>query len=238
MFKYVILLSIFLFLGASKGFTQKNVENQQLIWLRYNLKLKLNSAYQLNQELEERTYWLPWRQHQFLSRTRLERAINNQWKAALGFTYIEQSLPSDPNIKDYKNSTELRPQFEIFNKQKITTKFSLEQGYLSDFRFFEQDDGTFDYENIRARYKLELQYQLSEKVILKTFDEIFINVGGDNINVFEQNRFGGSIQYMTSQKLGFELGYFNSFQQRNTAFDFYNRNCVRFTVHHNINLNK
>lgn len=50
---------------------QKNVETQQ----RYSLKLKLNDHYQLRQEIEERAYWFPWRQHQFVSRTAAERKL-------------------------------------------------------------------------------------------------------------------------------------------------------------------
>ena len=56
--------------------------------------------------------------------------------------------------------------------------------------------------------------------------------------MFNQNRVGGSIQFKTSEALGFEIGYINWFQQKESSSEFYNRNIIRFAVHHNINLKK
>lgn len=239
MFKYKVIGFAVLFLVLSKAHAQKNIENQQLLWLRYNLRLKLNDSYQITQEFDERNFTSPWRQHQFLARTRLERIFNTRWKAAVGFTVIEQSLPTNPEVKNYYNITELTPQFEVYNKQTLSSKFALEHRYWTDFRFFEQPNGSFEFNNLRARYRLELQYNVIENVTLKAFDEVFINAGGKIVNnVFDQNRVGGSIQYMPTKVMGLELGYFNAFQQRPSGVDFYNRNVIRFTIHHNVNLKK
>ena len=87
-----LLLIIFCFLTTPIN-AQKNVETQNLLWLRYNLKLKINTNYQIRQDLEERTFWFPWRQHQFASRTLLDRRLGNGWNTAIAFTYLEQALP-------------------------------------------------------------------------------------------------------------------------------------------------
>ena len=58
---------------------QKKIENQELLWLRYFLKINLNDSYKIRQEFEERTYWFPWRQHQLVSRTHLERKLNQNF---------------------------------------------------------------------------------------------------------------------------------------------------------------
>lgn len=218
---------------------QKSVETQHLLWTRYYIKLKLNDNYQIRQEIEERTYWFPWRQHQFVTRTFAERKLGKGWNAGLGFTYFLQSLPHDPEITISENRTELRPQLEIAYKQTISEKLTLHHRYWSEFRFFEQSNGSFQFGNNRTRYKLEIRYSPIEKLTLKAFDEIHINIGKKIVqNVFDQNRYGASIQYMPIENLGFELGYFNWFQERKSGVDFYNRHIVRFTIHHTINFKK
>lgn len=239
--KIATTLSLFalLIISTNVVFAQKNIETQDLIWTRYSLKLKIKDPYQIKQELEERTYWFPWRQHQFLSRTLLERKLAQGWSAALGITYSMQSLPNDPTIRITENITELRPQVEISYNQILSDKISLNHRYWSEFRFFEQSDNSFDYSNNRTRYKLELGYTPSSKITLKIYDEILLNIGGNIVhNVFNQNRYGASIQYMPVENFGVELSYFNSFQERPSGVDFYNRNIIRFTIHQTINLKK
>jgi len=235
-----IAIAILLFVLVSiEVSAQKNVESQDLLWMRYYLKLNLNDNYQIRQEIEERTYWFPWRQHQFVSRTFVERKLGKAWNAAIGFTYFLQSLPHDPEIKDFTTQLELRPQLEIAYKQTVSDRIVLHHRYWSEFRIFEQPAGNFEYENNRIRYKIELRYSPFKKLSLKAFDEIHLNIGSKIVqNVFDQNRYGGSIQYIPFENLSFELGYFNWFQQRRSGVDFYNRHIVRFTVHHTIRFQK
>ena len=229
------LIALLFSLYSTNIIAQKNVDTQHLLWTRYYLKLKINDNYQIWQELEERAYWFPWRQHQFVARTHLERTLGKGWNAGIGFTYFLQSLPQDPEIKEFTNQTELRPQLELSYQQKISEKFTVDHRYWTEFRFFEQSNNSFTYGNIRIRYKLELGYAPIKQLTLKTFDEIFINVGGKIVqNVFDQNRCGASVQYMPIENLGLELGYFNWFQQRKSGMDFYSRNITRFTIHHTL----
>ncbi len=234
--KHTFLLLITIGLLANNVIGQKQIDSQELLWSRYNLKLKVNENYQVIQELEERTYCFPWRQHQFVSRTHLERKLGNGWSSGIAFTYFRQALPHDPEISNYTINEELRPQVELEYKQVLSKKITFSHRYWSEFRFFEQPDGSYDYSNNRTRYKLELRYSPTSTITLKTFDEIFINIGGQIVqNVFDQNRYGGSIQYMPQSNFGVEVGYFNWFQQRKSGVDFYNRNIVRLTIHHTIN---
>ena len=220
-------------------YAQKKTENQNLLWTRYSLEVKINDQWQVKQELEERTYWFPWRQHQFLSRTLINRKFNKGWNVSAGVTYFIQSLPHDPYVKKFTNNDEIRLQIELGNKQKISDKFSIGHRYWSEFRFFEQSDSKFEFENIRMRYRLEFQYLLVNKITLKASDEIFLNIGNKiTYNVFDQNRYGTSLQYMPLNDFGIEIGYINWFQQRKSGDEFYNRNIVRFTLHHNISFNK
>ena len=238
-FKSIVCIASLSIVLLASANAQKNVESQRLLWTRYALKLKLNDKYQIRQEIEERTYRNPWRQHQFVLRTFAERKLGKTWNAGLGITYFQQSLPNDPEIKDYTNQLELRPQLEIAYLQTISDKIKLHHRYWSEFRFYEQSNGLFEYRNNRTRYKLELRYSPNPKVTLIAFDEIFINIGGKIVqNVFDQNRYGASVQYMPIKNLGLELGYFNWFQQQATGVDFYKRDIIRFTIHHSIDLKK
>ena len=231
-FVVVILIAITLPLNA-----QKNIESQQLLWAGYSLKVQINETYLLRQELEERTYWFPWRQHQFISRTMLDRKLNNGWSTALGFVYLQQAQPQDPEVKDFKNSLELRPVAELAYTHDIISKVTLGHRYWTEFRFFEQSNGDYDFGTIRARYKIELRYAPISQLTFKAFEELHVNIGNKVAqNIFDQNRIGISAQYMFLENLGFELGYFNWYQQRSTGVDFYDRNIVRFTVHHKLKL--
>lgn len=237
--KSLTLITLLIGFFTTNVNAQKNVQTQQLLWVSYSLKLKLNDNYQIRQEIEERTYWFPWRQHQFITRTIAERKLGKGWNAGLGFTFLIQSLPNDPLIKDYTNQLELRPQLEIAYTQSISEKVILHHRYWSEFRFFEKPNGSFDFGNNRTRYKLEIRYSPIPEITLKAFDEILINIGGKIVqNVFDQNRYGASVQYMPFQNFGIELGYINWYQQRQSGVDFYNRHIVRFTIHHKINFKK
>ena len=217
-------------------FGQKNIEDQSLLWSRYSLEVKLEKDYRLRQEIEERAYWFPWRQHQFVSRTQLDKKIGAGWNAGIGFTYFLQSLPHDPKLDVEENRTELRPQVELSYTQNLNEKWKINHRFWSEFRFFEQTSG-FEFSNNRTRYKLELRYTPVEKLTIKAFDEIHVNIGQKVVhNVFDQNRYGASLQYMPFRNFGVELGYFNWFQQRSSGVDFYNRNIFRLTLHHKIDL--
>lgn len=230
---------LFIIFFALKINAQKNIETQQLLWMRYNLSLKFNDDYKFRYEVEERIYHNPWRQHQFVTKAHFEKSIVKNWYAGVGITYLVQSLPNKPEENVTATQIELRPQIEIENKKKLFEKLSISHRYWTEFRFYEQSDNSLDFSNIRARYKLELNYDLTDKVTIKAFDEIHINFGNKVVhNVFDQNRIGGSVQIMPSKSFGFELGYFNWFQQQKSGVDFYNRNIIRFTIHQNINIKK
>lgn len=222
---------------TSVALAQKQTTYQRVAWGRYYLRLKLNDKWMLHQEAEERVYTSPWRHHHFLERTQLGYTINSAWNINLGFVFALQSQPQDPRIREYDNIAELRPQMEVGNKQKLTDRWQLGHRYRADFRFFEQNDGSFKFSNTRLRYQVELQYKLNEHLTIKAFDELHLNLGKSVLyNVFDQNRYGTSLQWSLNKHFGVEFGYFNWFQQRPSGKDFYNRDIWRLTFHHSIHL--
>ncbi|MFD0777342.1 DUF2490 domain-containing protein [Flavobacterium myungsuense] len=70
-------------------------------------------------------------------------------------------------------------------------------------------------------------------------DEIMFNAGKNIIyNTFDQNRIYGALQFGFNDNLAIELGYLNSFQQRVNGVDYFNRNIIRLSIFHKINLKK
>ncbi len=220
------------------SFAQKNVDHQDQFWVRYSLSLKFNEHWSATQDIEERTYWFPWRQHQFVLRSMARYKFDNGFGVGGGFAYFLQTLPQDPNQPIDYTQPELRPEFELSYNQKISDKISINHRYWTELRYFKLPEEDYTFGNYRFRYKLELQYKPSKTITLRAFDEIFINAG-KNItdNTFDQNRYGVSIQYMPIKNFGLELGYINWFQQRPSGIDFYNRDIVRLTIHQTIDLN-
>lgn len=184
--------------------------------------------------MEERAYWAPWRQHQFLSRAQIYRKLGKTWTASAGFTYFLQALPEIQSESDFDNRTELRPQIGFSQKQKVNPKVQFSHRYWFEFRFREQGvDGDIEYDNMRFRYKLGFSYTMTDKIELKLFDEIHLNIGDEVVrNVFNQNRIGGGVKYQFIKAMAFEVNYFNWFQQRSSGDYFFSRDIVRFTLHH------
>lgn len=226
---------------------QKNVENQQLLWYGYYNKLQINQNWVLNSEVQERHFYQPLVQHQFVFRTNLDRRILDDINVSLGFVVFLQS-PNDPESESTLMVPELRTDFG-FNAKKKYKYFNVNQRFKVEARFFHQTEnnelvGGYQFSNFRMRYQLGLDIPLikkqdAEKLILKIKDEVMFNFGKNIVkNVFDQNRIYIGLNYPMNKNLAFEAGYLNWFQQRPSGTDFYNRDIIRFSVFHTINLKK
>ena len=228
-------------------FGQKNVENQQLLWYGYYNKLQINQNWVLNSEVQERHFYQPLVQHQLVFRTNLDRRILDDINVSLGFVVFLQS-PNDPESESTLMVPELRTDFG-FNAKKKYKYFNVNQLFKVEARFFHQTEnnelvGGYQFSNFRMRYQLGLDIPLikkqdAEKLILKIKDEVMFNFGKNIVkNVFDQNRIYIGLNYPMNKNLAFEAGYLNWFQQRPSGTDFYNRDIIRFSVFHTINLKK
>lgn len=228
-------------------FGQKNVENQQLLWYGYYNKLQINQNWVLNSEVQERYFYQPLVQHQLVFRTNLDRRILDDINVSLGFVVFLQS-PNDPESESTLMVPELRTDFG-FNAKKKYKYFNVNQRFKVEARFFHQTEnnelvGGYQFSNFRMRYQLGLDIPLikkqdAEKLILKIKDEVMFNFGKNIVkNVFDQNRIYIGLNYPMNKNLAFEAGYLNWFQQRPSGTDFYNRDIIRFSVFHTINLKK
>lgn len=237
--KNLLLVIVNIFMVFSLSIAQKTISKQHLIWTRYDVQLKLGDQWTIQEEIEDRAYYIPWKQHQFIARTQILYKFHQNWTTGLGFSYFLQSLPQDPYIKEIEHKTELRPHLALSNKFKINEKFSIDNRYWSEFRIFEESKGKFTYGNVRLRYHVKLNYQALKKLQVSIFNEVHINIGKKiNYNIFDQNRIGLSVNYYPIKNLGLELSYFHWYQQRASGVDFYSRHILRFTVHHIIKVKK
>lgn len=233
-------LLLILFALSFSNYAQKNITNQELFWGRMMFRYSGFNHWGFRQEVEDRVFVSPFRQHHLLIRSHVSKKIDENWSAALGFTYFVQSLPNNPYIKNYTNNIELRPQVELVYKCRIKeSKFYFQHRNWFEFRYFQQNDNSFKYGNLRYRYLFEMNYEISEKWKLKVFDEIFLNVGKNIVyNVFDHNRIGLGFDYKFNEKLSTELLYLNWFQQESNGVNFYNRDIIRGTVFINLKKSK
>ena len=238
----VIILIIPEFLLA-----QKKIENQQLIWYGYYNALKFNENWSLNSEIQERQFYNPTAQHQLVFRSNLERKVFADWKASVGMTLFLQN-PNTPNSKSNLTVPELRPNIGFSNKQKLGF-VTINHRYKAEARFFHDVEneklvGGYRFSNFRLRYQLGLDFPIwkkegNEKLLLKIKDEIMFNAGNKIVkNTFDQNRIYLAVNYKLNNSYAVELGYMNWFQQQKSGTDFYNRDILRFSIFHSIDLKK
>ena len=232
----IVIISLLLSLHAS---AQKQVETQQQVWFRYFLKVPAGEKWQFRQEIDDRNFYNPFRQHTFVSRTHIERKLGKGWNIALGFAYFDQATPQDPDVEDYTNVLELRPSFEFAYRHQLTDQITVLHRNWNELRYFPQQDGHYEFGNFRFRYKLEFHYSVSDFLDLYAFDEIFINVGKKIVyNTFDQNRYGVGAQFSIMKDLDFELSYINWFQQRSEGHAYYTRHIIRLALNQTIVIKK
>jgi len=231
------ILVLLCLLTAGQNWGQKQVLHQKQIWYKYLLKIPIGESWQIRQEIDDRNFVDPSRQSQFLSRTHLQRKIGKEWSVAIGLAYFNHSLPQEPEVQHYYNVPELRTSFEISNHTHFNDKLQLHHRYWTEFRFFKKPGEAYKFNNVRIRYKLELGYELSKKFGFLVFDELHINVGNQiTYNVFDQNRYGASVLYSPVKNIGIELMYINWFQQAAQGDLFYERDILRISLHHTIDV--
>jgi hypothetical protein len=152
----------------------------------------------------------------------------------------------NPDISFDFRIPEYRGQQDITWKQDFGN-FTLNQRFQVEERFFQNANkeelisGTTYF--WRFRYRLQGEYSCwkKENQYLKAivYDELMFN-GGKNVvkNTFDQNRVYAALQYGVNKNTALELGYLKSFQRRASGVDYFDRDIIRFTFFHKINLDK
>jgi hypothetical protein len=240
---------LFLLVVTNSVFAQKEITKQSLVWYGLFTTLEFNERWYFQNEIQERHFINPTAQHQFIVRSHMHRILGKTgWEASISACFFFQN-PNDPNAAVKLTVPEVRPHLEFVYKQKLD-KITFDHRFRAEVRFFnnfnesrtELEDG-FEYSNYRFRYKLQATiplFKMDENRALKfkVSDELFINAGNKIVtNVFDQNRVYAGLNYDILNNLSFEVGYLNWFQQKPDGF-FFDRDILRFTVFHTLNLKK
>jgi hypothetical protein len=242
--KYILLFFFFIvtnyFLNAQ---TEKNIDHQNLIWTRYYNQLELNDKWSIHSEFDNRVFIGPISQNLFVVRVQGRRKFSEQVELGAGFVCFSVST-QDPEVILGFNVPEYRGQQDITWKQNWH-KIGIVQRYQIEERFFQNFDregltsGTTFFWRFRYRLQGEYTFWKKENQYLKAivYDEIMINAGKNVVyNTFDQNRIYVAMQYGVNKNLALELGYMNSFQQRASGVDYYDRNIIRFSIYHKLKI--
>lgn len=221
----------------------KQVTHQQLVWYGYHNTLEWNARWSVSSEIEDRRFFNPDKQHQFLIRSQVRYSLGENWGASAGFAYFLQS-PQNPRTTESLVIPELRPHLQLDYKQQMS-KLTITHRYRAEKRYFrntENGELAKGYSsNYRFRYRIGLEYPVvmikQQPLKLKVSDEIMINAGNKiTHNRFDQNRIYGGLNYTLNKNFAIEAGYLKWFQQRSSGYQFYDRDIIRLVVTHKIDI--
>lgn len=175
-------------------------------WLIYIGNKKINSKWNIHNEVQYRNYNAVGDLEQLLLRTGLGYNITEHNNILLGYGYIlSENYVGETDEKVSVNEHRIFQQFTT--KQRIG-KVGLSHRYRFEQRFVEADF------KLRLRYflgiKIPLQYKEEGKnpLYISAYNEIFLNTKS---SVFDRNRVYGGLGYTFSKQLRLELGYMNQF---------------------------
>ena len=240
--KIILSLPLF-FVLFSQAQTEKKIDNQSILWSRYYNLLTLNEKWSLHSEFDNRLFLKPVTENLFVIRSQVRYKATNTIELGGGVGYFPVATQDPENTTDFM-IPEFRGQQDVVWKNTIG-KIQLSQRFQIDERFIRNASKTgllpgttF---NWRFRFRIQAEYDIWKKDnrYLKTivYEEILLNAGKSIVkNTFDQNRVYAALQYGFNKKIAVELGYLNSFQQRDSGVDYYDRDIIRLSIFHKLKL--
>jgi len=176
-------------------------------WLLYIGNKKLNSKWNIHNEVQYRNYNAIGDLEQLLLRTGVGYNLTeNNNNLLLGYGYIlSENYVGDTDEKVSINEHRI---FQQFTTKHKVGKLKFSHRYRFEQRFVESDF------KMRFRYFLSLQVPLSKKekvdntYYLSAYNEIFLNT---KTSIFDRNRLYGGLGYHLNSSIRFEAGYMNQF---------------------------
>ena len=210
-FYFLVLASLLMFS------TDANAQHSDFgNWLMYIGNKKLNTKWNIHNEVQYRNYDAVGDLEQLLLRTGVGYNISeNNHNLLLGYGYI-LSENYIPNIQGKQSVNEHRIFQQFTSKDKIGS-VSLTHRYRFEQRFVEE------------HFKMRLRYFLAAKIPLikskdghnkfyfSAYNEVFLNTKS---TFFDRNRVYGGIGYQLNNKIRFEAGYMNQIFESSTRDQF------------------
>jgi len=185
-------------------------------WLIYIGSKKVNSKWNIHNEVQYRNYDAIGDLEQLLLRTGVGYNLSeNNHNLLLGYGYIlSQNYVADAQEKTDVNEHRIFQQFT--SKQKIG-KVSLSHRYRFEQRFVEADF------KMRLRYFLALKIPLIKseavpaKLYVSAYNEVFLNTES---SVFDRNRVYAGLGYQLHKNVRIEAGYMNQLFENSSRDQF------------------
>ena len=174
-------------------------------WLIYIGNKKVNSQWNIHNEVQYRNYDAVGDLEQLLLRTGVGYNLSeNNHNLLLGYGYIS----SENYVADTQDKTSVNEHriFQQFTSKQSVGVVSLTHRYRFEQRFVEADY------KMRLRYflaaKIPLQNTESEssKIYLSAYNEVFLNTESA---VFDRNRVYAGVGYQLTKNIRMEAGYMN-----------------------------
>lgn len=191
-------------------------------WLIYIGNKKLNSKWNIHNEVQYRNYNAVGDLEQLLLRAGLGYNISDRDNILLGYGYIL----SENYIGGTDNTMTVNEHriFQQFTSKQNVGKLKLSHRYRFEQRFVEEDF------KLRFRYFLGLNVPLKSNesgaslFYLSAYNEIFLN---SKSAIFDRNRLYGGLGYNVSKNVKIELGYMNQFFETTSRDQF---NIITFVT--------
>ncbi|MEP3837551.1 MAG: DUF2490 domain-containing protein [Algibacter sp.] len=176
-------------------------------WLIYIGNKKINSKWNIHNEVQYRNYNAVGDLEQLLLRTGLGYTFNdNKNNVLLGYGYIlSENYINDTDEKISVNEHRI---FQQFTSKQSVGSVKLNHRYRFEQRFVEDDF------KMRFRYFLGINIPFCakadnpSKLYFSAYNEIFLNTKS---SVFDRNRVYGGLGYNLNKNIRIEAGYMNQF---------------------------
>jgi len=216
----------------------QETHTQSLYWLRYQNQLIFSSKLQWNNEFDNRRFFEPDVESQFIIHSRLHYRTGH-WDFASGLTYsIAYAAIPENGFK--QGIHEIRPVAEASHEVPVGKIFMANRIRI-DNRFFQEDPDqnvfqeSFYVLRFRYRFQVRIPVTVNENNVttfsLRFADEIMFN---NKENTYDQNRIYATGEFYLHKNFSLELGYIYIHQQRYGTEDFFERNVLRFSVLHRV----
>jgi hypothetical protein len=234
-------LGIIFFLSGYAQAQPKEITQQTITWYRLADRIDFSPAWRLMLEAEYRPFNFAGNCFQYYVRGRVQHQLNEHWRLGLGVAYFRQTN-HQPRVKGNLDVPEIRPHQEL-TYQHTAGKWETIHQVRMEERFFRRIKGSELIDgyrfNFRFRYRLEFTRTLVQpetevgSLKLRTHGEVMLNAGAPIVyNFLDQVRFYAGLNYQVSRPWSVEVGYMKSFQQRESGYQYWDRDIVRVAIQH------